>query len=572
MSETTMANKRIDWVREEMVLLVVEYFRTKKLSNSEQTKSKVLLSNKLRQMGIDRGLDIPEDFRNLNGITMQMANIKHLDPEEQERGNKGLDACSELMKTVVGEYLAEPEKIISEAYAIDNRREISKTTDEPEKIINASPTKEFFINMLVRDIELQPAIAELVDNSLDGARKFRAKYGYKGECTIQVFLSGEEFKILDTCGGISVSDARNYCFRFGRDPKRPQEIDNGTGIFGIGMKRALFKMGRAFTVVSKTPTDHFKVEVDVDEWLDKDNPEWTFKFVESEEGEDNPLDKCGTEIRVSRLYQPISASFENPYFENTFREYLKRRSSIFKTLNVSTRVNDKYIESVDISFLFDQKYKPYVKNEVFDGVNIRIIAACARMGEPQKAGWYVLCNNRMIVLADKTEVTGWGEKPIRPYHGDFAAFRGYVFFDSDNLELLPWNTTKTSVDSSSKYYRRAKRMMDDALLTFQKWRTEVNNLVEANEGLTADNVLSGNVKVMSDVEVNRYISSDHEFGLPVLTNENFPLPPEPRTSITFYTEKRKVDEVKKKLGLVAKKDIGETIFNYFYEREIGEDE
>ncbi len=572
MSEAMMTNKRIEWDREEMVLLVVEYFRTKKLSNSEQIKSKVLLSQKLRQMGRDRGLLINDDYRNLNGITMQMANIKHLDPEEQERGNKGLEDCSKLMQEVVKEYLDNSERIISEAYAIDNKREINKTTDEPEKIINASPTKEFFINMLVRDIELQPAIAELVDNSLDGVRKFRTKYGYKEECAIQVLFSGDEFKIIDTCGGISVSDARNYCFRFGRDPKRPQEIENGTGIFGIGMKRALFKMGRAFTVISKTPTDHFKVEVDVDEWLDKDNPEWTFKFVESNDKENNPLNECGTEIVVSRLYQPISASFENPYFENSFREYLKRRSSIFKNLNVSTSVNDKYIESIDIAFLFDQKYKPYVKNEEFDGVKIRVIAACTRMGEPQKAGWYVLCNNRMIVLADKTEITGWGEKSIRAYHGDFASFRGYVFFDSDNLELLPWNTTKTSVDSSSKYYQRAKRMMEEALTVFQKWRSDVTGLVEATDGLTTENILSGTIKVISDVEVTRYISGDHEFVLPALTNENFPLPPEPRTSITFYTEKRKVDEVKKKLNLSKKTDIGEAIFNYYYEREIVEDE
>ena len=36
---------------------------------------------------------------------------------------------------------------------------------------NASPAKRFFISMLIRDIELIPAIVDLVDNSVDAARQ-----------------------------------------------------------------------------------------------------------------------------------------------------------------------------------------------------------------------------------------------------------------------------------------------------------------------------------------------------------------------------------------------------------------
>ena len=36
-------------------------------------------------------------------------------------------------------------------------------------MIKANPTREFFVNMLVRDILLKQAIIELIDNSIDGA-------------------------------------------------------------------------------------------------------------------------------------------------------------------------------------------------------------------------------------------------------------------------------------------------------------------------------------------------------------------------------------------------------------------
>lgn len=38
-----------------------------------------------------------------------------------------------------------------------------------EKIVDASPTKEFFIYMITRDIQTNAAIVELVDNAIDGA-------------------------------------------------------------------------------------------------------------------------------------------------------------------------------------------------------------------------------------------------------------------------------------------------------------------------------------------------------------------------------------------------------------------
>ncbi len=49
-----------------------------------------------------------------------------------------------------------------------------------DNIVKASPTKEFFVNMLVRDILLKQAIIELIDNSIDGARNIRENNEYSG--------------------------------------------------------------------------------------------------------------------------------------------------------------------------------------------------------------------------------------------------------------------------------------------------------------------------------------------------------------------------------------------------------
>lgn len=50
---------------------------------------------------------------------------------------------------------------------------VTETPVDPNLVL-AIPTKDFFISMLIRDIELLDAVADLVDNCVDGARRTQA--------------------------------------------------------------------------------------------------------------------------------------------------------------------------------------------------------------------------------------------------------------------------------------------------------------------------------------------------------------------------------------------------------------
>ena len=51
------------------------------------------------------------------------------------------------------------------------------------------------------------------------------------------------FMISDNCGGIPWS-LHDYAFRMGRASDRPRDAPRTVGVYGIGMKRAIFKIGR----------------------------------------------------------------------------------------------------------------------------------------------------------------------------------------------------------------------------------------------------------------------------------------------------------------------------------------
>ena len=101
------------WVREEVCLLVAEYFRTKSLSSEDIERSHELVSKILRNREkVLTGAAVSDTFRNIDGIIMQSARIKCLDPDTPYSGMQG----TKLQKEVVHEYLQNTSAIKAEAY------------------------------------------------------------------------------------------------------------------------------------------------------------------------------------------------------------------------------------------------------------------------------------------------------------------------------------------------------------------------------------------------------------------------------------------------------------------------
>ena len=109
MSESKQQRK---WIREEVVILVTEYFKTKNWSSEEISEVHQMISNFLRKREeILTGAPVSEIFRDYAGIRMQSGRIRCLDPETQYSGMQG----TKLQKEIVQEYLENPSKLIEEA-------------------------------------------------------------------------------------------------------------------------------------------------------------------------------------------------------------------------------------------------------------------------------------------------------------------------------------------------------------------------------------------------------------------------------------------------------------------------
>lgn len=423
------------------------------------------------------------------------------------------------------------------------------------KKVDASPTKGFFIYMLTRDIDVRPAIVELIDNSIDGAKKIRKDKGYKG-LFIKISMSQDKFIIEDNCGGIDIETAQKYAFQFGRSSDRENDLHGYfTGIFGIGMKRALFKLGKKFEVISKTSTEYFDLKVDVDEWINK--PEWEFEFDNVKTGISN--DETGTKIIVEKLNTDIIGKFESEMFINSLIDYIQKYRTVEAENGLDIEVNNIAIDYGKEKLLKSKDIQPYEKQIIDDNGKITIVAGITNKGEPNKAGWYIYCNGRLVLYADKTELTGWGVEN-RVFHYSLAEFRGYVYFESQNLLELPWNTTKTGIDTSNRLYVIARQSMSEAMkqvikvIDEAKRKLDVSNLDELDF-----------VKKAGETELN------HSTIANIVENKDFNItevePEMPMARISFSKPLNEVEKVKERMGERTNKAVGEKLFEYYCEME-----
>ncbi len=118
MTNISERSKQNSWDKEETILLVCEYYRTKSLSKLEQQRSIKFISKLLRKRAEMLKICINDRFRNITGIEMKFGNMQALDEEVISSGRTGLKNVSSLDKEVVEEYIKCPEKINQEAYFI----------------------------------------------------------------------------------------------------------------------------------------------------------------------------------------------------------------------------------------------------------------------------------------------------------------------------------------------------------------------------------------------------------------------------------------------------------------------
>ncbi|MCY3886070.1 MAG: ATP-binding protein [Gammaproteobacteria bacterium] len=442
-----------------------------------------------------------------------------------------------------------------------DRLDSSEDGSRETMVANAEPTKEFFIEMLVKDIQLIRAIIDLVDNCVDGARRMRPSGNFDG-LTIGLSTKNEEFSVQDNCGGIPLGTARSYAFRFGR-PSDAENLDHSVGQFGVGMKRALFKLGSKFHIESGTSLDHFKIDCDVALW--KSKPDWTFDFAIAS---NEPGENIGTKILVSDLHKSVKDDFGLENFQSELARSIRDAHIDSLEAGLSIMFNGNQLTFEPLTLMSSEILKPALfetlieEEEGAQPISVRIYAGLGE-SDPQRAGWNAFCNGRLVLGSDQTEATGWGEgngKTIPKFHNQYATFRGYVFFDCNDASRLPWNTTKTGVDLDSSTFKAIRAEMIKLMRPVINF---LNHLDKEKENPDDQRPLHDAVGGMKCVTIKE-TSTSGKFEYP----QPKPRKKTPRSGRIQYNKPiERINIAKKILDIKTHREVGSLTFDYYFDRE-----
>lgn len=360
--------------------------------------------------------------------------------------------------------------------------------------VDATPVKSFFVDMLTRDIELVDAILDLLDNCVDGI--LRQKKNSSGATPYKGFMAKIEFdeqsfSISDNCGGIPWS-LHDYAFRMG---KENQNIDRNlptVGVYGIGMKRAIFKIGKQCLISTQNEGDCYDVEI-TPEWIENPN-DWHLPVSESSQREKED----GTAIVIGELNENIEVLFgENKEnFARELKQKIQTHYAFIIAKGFEIEINEKRVVPKPTELVFvetgnergtDTAIRPYIFQTESDGVNIFLSVGFTRPIPSQEdinqeqeekkyssldAGWTIICNDRAVLYCDRTELTGWGDAGVPRYHTQFIAISGIVEFQSNDASKLPMTTTKRGIDASSSLYLQVKNRMREGMKVFTNFTNQ----------------------------------------------------------------------------------------------------
>jgi hypothetical protein len=432
------------------------------------------------------------------------------------------------------------------------------------------PTKDFFVFMITRDISLEDCIFDLIDNSIDGARKSIATKGKKAKTgksffkgfSISITISPDKFRIEDNGSGISVEEAKNYAFRFGRKHSSQPDAQHGIGLYGIGMKRAVFKLGNGIAISSSTDKESFSSNINVRKWL-KEDKTWDFPL------EAGRPSRSGTQIEVVDLHEEVSKRFSDPSFSRQLATVIARDYSLILQDGLVISLNGKSLPAFVFKLLDGGDFKPLNREYVDVGVRVQLVVGLSRIptddGDPSDArrhddeysGWFVVCNERVVIASDKTRQTVWEDDGFQEWHGQYNGFLGILFFDSDDPRELPWTTTKRGIEQASPLYRRAVAAMKDATQEFIKYTNARRAHIDEAKGRE----VLAKATPISDVKASeRLITPKFEKKLPQVR----------MSTISYQKPTSKVDKVKKALGnaFMSNKDVGISTFDYYAKQEL----
>lgn len=330
----------------------------------------------------------------------------------------------------------------------------------PDKI-SALPSKRIYLS-IIADYHLDLALCELIDNAIDN-------WIFNGRINslcvdIDLDYDQQSINVKDNSGGIKEED---ISLIVGPGQSRENLNEEIIGVFGVGSKRAVVALSKDIKIYSRNGNSKtLLVEVD-DDWIeDEDN--WALPVYEVSEIEENT-----TEIKLNELRERIQEGKHSDLVEHLSCTYAK----FLTEGGIKICLNDTEILPKDFdNWSFPPDYEPVkssgpIKFKDRDEIQLTITGGLTKSHKEgdsniSEYGVYFYFNDRLISRAYKGDEIGFNTPfQVGKPHVTYSLARVIVEL-TGAVDLMPWNSSKSSVDFKHKTFLEISEHINRAFTTY----------------------------------------------------------------------------------------------------------
>ncbi len=355
-------------------------------------------------------------------------------------------------------------------------------------LVDFGADQNYLISGITKDVTTLECIYDLIDNSIDAARNdllgkkgprldhYGLPASYSGY-EVRVNISLTSFNISDNCSGIAEAAVAKRSFMTGARSSHPF----GIGTFGVGLNRAVFKLGSKTDLVTDDARTYLTLSFRVDQVRDN---EGKGIYAESSKSKGKKMYR----LEITELNGGIVQDFKSARWQESMKRGVRERYGRFIKKGLKLFVDGSEVKPFEKGIQQNLYFPPlFERRELADGVMFYLEAGFhedydlspgAGAGGKNKNlaeeyGWYVVCNDRIILVADRSKITGW-----KQWHPEYNGFVGWVHYVSKDPDSLPWDSKKTGIDTHSGAYVNTLFMLSEAT---KKFRTANRKRLKKNK-------------------------------------------------------------------------------------------
>lgn len=263
--------------------------------------------------------------------------------------------------------------------------------------------------------------------------------------------------------------------------------------------------------------------------------------------------------------------FADEGFLTTLADIIQKLLNFSLQKGLTIHLNGKPLSGKRVELLLSNNTIPYHTEGTINRVKYKLIAGLGGIGEPKLSGWYIYCNNRLVLEADTSSITGWGVQPIPKWHINYVMFRGILFLDSEETLNLPLTTTKKGIDATSEVYKAILPLMKNGMIKVFEFLKKIPQMGdEANDYRT---MLWENTSKIGAVELKalNFSNAAKIFVAPPLDTDVIARK-KSTVRIAYDVAKQTAETAKEHAEAKSYKELGEITFDYYLKLEEISDE